>query len=49
MEFDVQLPLISFQGEQRSIDDLLAFTATARDLGYTHLRANPRCRTTSRA
>jgi hypothetical protein len=32
--------LISFQGEQRSINDLLAFTEAARDLGYTHLCAN---------
>ena len=40
MEFGVHLPLISFQGEQRSIDDLLAFTEAARDLGYTHLCAN---------
>jgi alkanesulfonate monooxygenase SsuD/methylene tetrahydromethanopterin reductase-like flavin-dependent oxidoreductase (luciferase family) len=40
MEFGVHLPLISFQGEQRSLDDLLAFTAAARDLGYTHLCAN---------
>ena len=40
MEFGVHLPLISFAGEQRSLDDLLAFTETARDLGYTHLCAN---------
>ena len=40
MEFGVHLPLISFQGEQRSLDDLLAFTDAARDLGYTHLCAN---------
>lgn len=40
MEFGVHLPLISFQGEQRSLDDLLALTAAARDLGYTHLCAN---------
>jgi probable F420-dependent oxidoreductase len=40
MEFGVHLPLISFQGEQRSLDDLLAFTETARDLGYTHLCVN---------
>lgn len=40
MEFGVHLPLISFVGEQRSLDDLLAFTAAARDLGYTHLCAN---------
>jgi hypothetical protein len=26
MEFGVHLPLISFVGEQRSLDDLLAFT-----------------------
>ena len=40
MDFGVHLPLISFQGEQRSINDLLAFTEAARDLGYTHLCAN---------
>jgi probable F420-dependent oxidoreductase len=40
MEFGVHLPLISFQGEQRSIEDLLAVTEAARDLGYTHLCAN---------
>jgi probable F420-dependent oxidoreductase len=32
--------LISFAGEQRSLDDLIAFTEAARDLGYTHLCAN---------
>ena len=37
MEFGVHLPLISLQGEQRSLNDLLAFTEAARDLGYTHL------------
>ena len=40
MEFGVHLPLISFAGEQRSLDELIAFTETARDLGYTHLCAN---------
>src|SRR6476619_6080048 len=40
MEFGVHLPLISFTGEQRSLDDLLAFTDAARDLGYTHLCTN---------
>jgi alkanesulfonate monooxygenase SsuD/methylene tetrahydromethanopterin reductase-like flavin-dependent oxidoreductase (luciferase family) len=40
MDFGVHLPLISFAGEQRSLDDLLAFTEAARDLGYTHLCAN---------
>ena len=40
MEIGVHLPLISFHGEQRSINDLLAFTDAARDLGYTHLCAN---------
>jgi probable F420-dependent oxidoreductase len=40
MEFGVHLPLISIAGEQRSLDDLLAFTEDARDLGYTHLCAN---------
>ena len=40
MEIGVHLPLISFHGEHRSLDDLLAFTETARDLGYTHLCVN---------
>ena len=40
MEFGVHLPLISFAGEQHSLDDLIAFTETARDLGYTHLCVN---------
>src|SRR6476646_9915340 len=40
LEFGVHLPLISFQGERRSLDDLLAFTEAARDLGYTHLCVN---------
>src|SRR5262245_40346091 len=40
MQFGVHLPLISFAGERRSLDDLLAFTEAARDLGYTHLCAN---------
>jgi alkanesulfonate monooxygenase SsuD/methylene tetrahydromethanopterin reductase-like flavin-dependent oxidoreductase (luciferase family) len=40
MEFGVHLPLISLAGEQRSLADLLAFTETARDFGYTHLCAN---------
>ena len=40
MEFGVHLPLISFAGEQRSLDDLIAFTEAARDLGYTHLCVN---------
>jgi probable F420-dependent oxidoreductase len=40
MEFGVHLPLISIGGEQRSLNDLLAYTEAARDLGYTHLCAN---------
>jgi alkanesulfonate monooxygenase SsuD/methylene tetrahydromethanopterin reductase-like flavin-dependent oxidoreductase (luciferase family) len=40
MEFGVHLPLISIAGERRSLDELLAFTETARDLGFTHLCAN---------
>jgi probable F420-dependent oxidoreductase len=40
MEFGVHLPLISFTGEQRSLDDLLAVTRAANDLGYTHLCTN---------
>lgn len=39
MEFGAHLPLISFSGEH-SLDDLLAFTDAARDLGYTHLCSN---------
>ena len=41
MEFGVHLPLISFMGEQRSLDDLLAVTKAANDLGYTRLRERP--------
>ena len=40
MEFGVHLPLISFAGERRSLDDLLALTQAADDLGYTHVCAN---------
>jgi probable F420-dependent oxidoreductase len=40
MEFGVHLPLISFVGEQRSLDDLLAVTQAANELGYTHVCAN---------
>ena len=40
MEFGVHLPLISFMGEQRSLDDLIAVTRAADDLGYTHVCAN---------
>jgi len=40
MDFGVHLPLISFAGEQRSLDDLLAVTKAAGDLGYTHVCAN---------
>jgi len=40
MEFGVHLPLISFTGEHRSLDDLLALTKAAADLGYTHVCAN---------
>src|SRR6476659_8504677 len=40
MEFGVHLTLISFMGEQRSLDALLSVTKAARDLGYTHLCAN---------
>jgi alkanesulfonate monooxygenase SsuD/methylene tetrahydromethanopterin reductase-like flavin-dependent oxidoreductase (luciferase family) len=40
VELGVHLPLISFAGEQRTLDDLIAFTEAARDLGYTHLCAN---------
>jgi hypothetical protein len=40
VEFGVHLPLISFAGEERPLDDLIAFTEAARNLGYTHLCAN---------
>ena len=40
MEFGVHLPLISFMGEQRSLEDLIAVTGAADDLGYTHVCAN---------
>ena len=40
MEFGVHLPLISFMGEQRSLEDLIAVTRAADDLGYTHVCAN---------
>jgi alkanesulfonate monooxygenase SsuD/methylene tetrahydromethanopterin reductase-like flavin-dependent oxidoreductase (luciferase family) len=40
MEFGVHLPLISFMGEQRSLDELLEVTKAADDLGYTHVCAN---------
>jgi probable F420-dependent oxidoreductase len=40
MEFGVHLPLISFMGEQRSLDDLIALTNAANDLGFTHICAN---------
>src|SRR6476620_8160820 len=36
----VHLALISFSGEEGSLDDLIGFTETARDLGYTHLCVN---------
>jgi probable F420-dependent oxidoreductase len=40
MDLGVHLPLISFAGERRSLDDLLAVTKAADDLGYTHVCAN---------
>ena len=40
MEYGVHLPLISFSGESRSLNDLRAYAATARDLGYAYLCAN---------
>jgi probable F420-dependent oxidoreductase len=40
VEFGVHLPLTPIAGEQRSLDDLLAFTEAACDLGYTHLCSN---------
>jgi alkanesulfonate monooxygenase SsuD/methylene tetrahydromethanopterin reductase-like flavin-dependent oxidoreductase (luciferase family) len=40
MEFGAHLPLISFQGERRSLTDLLDFTRTAEEYGYAFLAAN---------
>lgn len=40
MEYGVHLPLISFAGESRSLQDLRAYAAKARDLGYAYLCAN---------
>lgn len=40
MEFGAHLPLISFQGEQRSLADLLDYAETAEQLGYTFICAN---------
>jgi alkanesulfonate monooxygenase SsuD/methylene tetrahydromethanopterin reductase-like flavin-dependent oxidoreductase (luciferase family) len=40
MEFGFHLPLISFAGERRSLDDLLELTQAGDDLGYTHVCAN---------
>lgn len=40
MELGVHLPLVSFAGERRSLDDLLAITSAADELGYTHVCAN---------
>ncbi len=40
MEYGAHLPLISFQGEKRTLTDLLEFTDTARALGYSFLCAN---------
>ncbi len=40
MEYGAHLPLISFRGETRTLDDLLEFTDAARGAGYTFLCAN---------
>lgn len=40
MEYGAHLPLISFRGEQRTLTDLLEYTESARDQGYTFLCAN---------
>ena len=40
MEFGAHLPLIAFDNAEKSLDDLRAFTATARDLGFRYLCAN---------
>ncbi len=40
MEYGVHLPMISFSGESRTLEDLRNYTALARDLGYGYLCAN---------
>ncbi|MDP6822325.1 MAG: LLM class flavin-dependent oxidoreductase [Dehalococcoidia bacterium] len=40
MEYGVHLPLISFSGESRTLEDLRVYTSDARDLGYSYLCAN---------
>ena len=40
MEFGAHLPLISFQGEHRSLADLQQYAKLAAELGYKFLRAN---------
>jgi len=40
MEYGVHLPLISFAGESRSLQDLRAYAVKARDLGYAYLCTN---------
>lgn len=40
MEFGAHLPLLSFADERRSLSELVRFTESARDLGYSHLCAN---------
>ena len=40
MEFGAHLPLISFSGERRSLEDLLTFTDVCRESGYRYLCAN---------
>ena len=40
MEYGAHLPLLSFQGESRMLDNLNVFTETARDAGYQFLCSN---------
>jgi alkanesulfonate monooxygenase SsuD/methylene tetrahydromethanopterin reductase-like flavin-dependent oxidoreductase (luciferase family) len=40
MEFGAHLPLIAFDREESTLEELRAFTATARDCGFRYLCAN---------
>jgi alkanesulfonate monooxygenase SsuD/methylene tetrahydromethanopterin reductase-like flavin-dependent oxidoreductase (luciferase family) len=40
VEYGAHLPLISFSGESRSLEDIRSYASLARDLGYRYLCAN---------
>ena len=40
MEYGAHLPLISFNGEQRGVGELVEYARAARDLGYSYLCTN---------